>query len=222
MASMSPVVRLAASSARSVARSPSSAPVSPSLTHRRSWIPVRERIHSSLVSIDWESSSLETTRSGTANPVPRNRLRGMVLPAPRASNGPAGPDPGEPARCERPAHAAPGFPEHTRGREPDRPPALRPEAMPLDDAHRRESPAQLAQNGGAEGTWGLPPPRGAHQVPYHARGAPPMVIAHPGDEPVCLPGERDHGVPSRAGDLVGLWRGVHDLEPTESRLDQPV
>src|SRR5712691_11255830 len=203
MASMSPVVRLAASSARSVARSPSSAPVSPSLTHRRSWIPVRERIHSSLVSIDWESSSLETTRSGTANPVPRKRLCGMVLTAPRASKGPARPDPCEPAHRERPAHAAPGFPEDTSGREPDRPPALRPEAMPLDDAHRRESPTQLAQNAGAEGAWGLPPPRGAHQVPYHARGAPPMVVADPDDEPVCLPGERDHGVPRSEERRVG-------------------
>ena len=54
----------------------SSAPVSPSRTQRRSWMPVRVRIHSSLVSMSWESSSLVTTRSGTAKPVPRNRAAG--------------------------------------------------------------------------------------------------------------------------------------------------
>ena len=40
-------------------------------------IPVRVRIHSSLVSISAESSWLVTTRSGTEKPVPRNREWGM-------------------------------------------------------------------------------------------------------------------------------------------------
>ncbi len=55
----------ASSRAITLARRAISAPVIPSGTHRRSRMPVRSTIHSSLVSISRVRSSFVTTRSGT-------------------------------------------------------------------------------------------------------------------------------------------------------------
>src|SRR5512140_1949253 len=80
MASMSEASQPAASSARRVAwRARSEAPT-PGSTQRRSWTPVRWRIHASLVSMHRSSSALVTTRSGTQVPRAAMAARGMSPP----------------------------------------------------------------------------------------------------------------------------------------------
>src|SRR3990172_3743939 len=70
----------AASSAFSAASSARVAVSSPALQTRRSEIPVRDVIHSSLVSTSASRSALRTVRVATAAPVPRIRLRSMTPP----------------------------------------------------------------------------------------------------------------------------------------------
>src|SRR4026208_2594021 len=110
-------------------------------------MPVRVRIHSSVVSMTWDSSSFVTTRSGTEKPVPRIRLRDIrvsrtgcerargiswqaQLPTASYRLEPAtapqrqGPDPDDPGGGESPAHAAPGLPNYPQRSEPPRPPGI--------------------------------------------------------------------------------------------------
>src|SRR6476661_5086114 len=53
-------------------------------------MPVRARIHSSVVSMTCERSSLVTTCSGTAKPVPSKQARSMEIPGPRRKAGRGG------------------------------------------------------------------------------------------------------------------------------------
>ena len=62
--------RPAASRAGVAARTQKSERTSPSLAIRRSRIPVRDVIHSSVVSTIFSRSAFERIRSGTARPVP--------------------------------------------------------------------------------------------------------------------------------------------------------
>ncbi len=62
--SMSATVRPASAMALRPASAPMKTAVSVGDAQRRSWIPTRVRIHSSLVSMVVDSSSLVTTRSG--------------------------------------------------------------------------------------------------------------------------------------------------------------
>ena len=115
-----PAATSAISSACRVAASARSTPVSPSRTQRRSWIPVRVRIHSSLVSMIRERSSLVTTRSGTAKPVPRKRVRGIppMYPA-YGIRVRAGPSSARPPRATRSRPARPpSSPTPCRARSP--------------------------------------------------------------------------------------------------------
>src|SRR5512140_3521883 len=77
MASMSLAFQPAASSAFWAAWSARSEAPTPGVTQRRSLMPVRWVIHSSLVSMSRVSSSLVTTRSGTAVPSAAMTVRGM-------------------------------------------------------------------------------------------------------------------------------------------------
>ena len=86
IASTSPGSIEAAASACRAAASPRSTPVSPGEIHRRSRIPVRVRIHSSLVSISSANSALVTVRSGNARPVPRMIDVGIQIPRVMLSN----------------------------------------------------------------------------------------------------------------------------------------
>jgi hypothetical protein len=73
--SMSVGWRPARSIASRLAFVASDAPSSPGETQRRCSMPVRSTIHSFDVSISLARSSFVTTRSGTAMPIPRMRLR---------------------------------------------------------------------------------------------------------------------------------------------------
>src|SRR3989304_5134709 len=64
----------------SAAASSAFSAASPALPTRRSEIPVRDVIRSSLVSPSASRSALRTIRVGTADPVPRIRLRSMTPP----------------------------------------------------------------------------------------------------------------------------------------------
>src|SRR6185503_8039826 len=210
IASRSAGVRPAAFSARSVAAWASPAPVSPSRTQRRSWLPVRVRIHSSLVSMSWERSSLVTTRSGTANPVPRKRARIMIVPGwsigslsvPPASRGPQQPDPAEPRGGERPAHCSPGLPHYAEWREPAGPAAVRAEPVALHDLRAAESSPESLQQATANRRIGLL--RHRHEVPDHARGAPAVAVARADHEPIGPPRECRDRVAPHPRHLVGL------------------
>src|SRR5262245_46471157 len=70
----------AISSARRAATTARSDEASPAATMRRSWMPVRSRIHSSDVSTIFSRSKLVITPSGTCIPVP-------TMVAPRTSSG---------------------------------------------------------------------------------------------------------------------------------------
>src|SRR5271169_2809350 len=73
MRSMSAALTCAAAMARRAACSARSVVVSPSLATWRRSIPVRERIHSSLVSTNFSRSALVSTFSGRKLPVPAMR-----------------------------------------------------------------------------------------------------------------------------------------------------
>src|SRR5215217_4468566 len=190
MASISPGFTPAMSIALRLACSPSSVPVSPSVIQRRSCIPVRVRIHSSVVSMSSDSSWLVTTRSGTAKPVPRKRVRCIGLPGvgrlwqgayvalpkgeSQGTSSEPTPDPEQPCEGKDPSHSPPCFPDHSERSEPCRPPGVGTQSVALDDADCAEAGAKLPKDHRAYVGRALR--SRTHQIPYHAGGTPAMAV----------------------------------------------
>ena len=179
-----------------------------------------------------ESSSLVTIRSGTANPVPRKRVRVM------ADNVSEGQGQGEGRYRVRPTTqkaqiqaSQAAVISHPMPRQVSQMTASGVSHIGHQSSGRSrwrsttdtplEPALQRLHHAGAE-TLEILPSRNPDQVPYHAGGAPAVVIGRAHDEPVVLPGQGDYAVAADPGQLVRLGRGVHDLEAVEPSLHQRV
>src|SRR3954467_13550852 len=89
--------------------------------------------------------------------------------------------------------------------------------MALDDLDGREAESQAPENVAAElGRLR----RNLDQIPDQAGSSPAVNVTDSHDKTVVGPSQRDHRIPFRSYQLVGLRRGVHYLEAIQAGCDQ--